>query len=145
MGPWPRGTLGLRGVWTEFRDRNQRKHPRKVAVKCPKTGPCGVGSSKISCRHTFQILEKCALFPLYATYARYQSYDVDLEKVSGETHHILPVPSTYIIGTDGMIHFQYSNTDYHVRLDPEVLLTAARQMLEDTDGRLRRAWERNRE
>lgn len=37
-------------------------------MKCPKTGQCGVGSSKISCRHTFQILEKCALFPLYADY-----------------------------------------------------------------------------
>ena len=78
------------------------------------------------------------------TYQRYLGYGVDLEKVSGESHHILPAPSTFIIGTDGLIHFQYTNPDYHVRLDPGVLLAAARAYLEDTDGRLRRAREAER-
>ena len=40
-----------------------------------------------------------------------------------------------------MIHFQYSNTGYHVRLDAEVLRAAVRAFVEDSDGRLRRAHE----
>lgn len=78
------------------------------------------------------------------TYQRYIGYGVDLEEESGEEHHILPAPSTFIIGTDGLLHFQYTNPDYHVRLDPDVLLAAARAYLQDTDGRLRRAREAQR-
>ena len=72
------------------------------------------------------------------TVERYLGYDVDLEAVSGETHHVLPVPSTYIIGVDGIISFQYTNPDYHVRLHPDVLLAAARAYKEDADQRLRK-------
>ena len=42
---------------------------------------------------------------------RYLSYDIDLEKASGETHHVLPAPATYLIGTDGLINFAYINPD----------------------------------
>ena len=68
--------------------------------------------------------------------AKYLEYDVDLEKVSGETHHVLPAPSIYIIGTDGIIQFQYTNPDYHVRLHPTVLLSAARAYKDEADQRL---------
>ena len=67
---------------------------------------------------------------------RYLSYDIDLEKASGETHHVLPAPATYIIGSDGIINFAYINPDYKVRLHPDVLLAAAKAYLEDADKRL---------
>jgi len=67
---------------------------------------------------------------------RYLSYDIDLEKASGETHHVLPAPATYIIGSDGIINFAYINPDYKVRLHPDVLLAAAKSYLEDADKRL---------
>ena len=67
---------------------------------------------------------------------RYLSYDIDLEKASGETHHVLPAPATYIIGTDGFINFVYINPDYKVRLHPDVLLAAAKAYREDADRRL---------
>ncbi len=70
------------------------------------------------------------------TVSRYQEHGIDLEEVSGETHHILPVPSTYVIDTDGTIHFAYSNTDYKVRLSPAVLLSAAWALSADADERL---------
>lgn len=70
--------------------------------------------------------------------ARYLQHGIDLEAASGEGHHVLPVPSTFIIGTEGLIRFQYSNVDYTVRLHPDVLLAAARSYLEDQDARLRR-------
>jgi len=69
------------------------------------------------------------------TYRRYISYGVDLEQRSGRNHHILPVPSTFIIGRNGLIRFAYSNPDYKVRLHPDVLLAAARVYLQDADAR----------
>jgi len=60
------------------------------------------------------------------TIEKYKSFGLDLEKASGEKHHILPVPSVYIVGKDGVIKFEYSNPDYKVRLKSELLLDAAK-------------------
>jgi peroxiredoxin len=54
------------------------------------------------------------------------SYNIDIEGASGQTHHLLPVPSVFLVGTDGIIDFVYANPDYKVRLEPEVLLAAAK-------------------
>jgi peroxiredoxin len=70
------------------------------------------------------------------TNTRYLSHDIDLEKASGENHHVLPAPATYIIGTDGIINFAYINPLYKVRLHPDVLLAAAKAYSEDADKRL---------
>jgi peroxiredoxin len=67
---------------------------------------------------------------------RYLGYGIDLEKASGENHHVLPAPATYIIGTDGSINFAYINPDYKVRLHPDILLAAAQAYTEDADKRL---------
>ena len=67
---------------------------------------------------------------------KYLDYGIDLEKASGENHHVLPAPATYIIGTDGIINFAYINPDYKVRLHPDVLLAAARAYKADADRRL---------
>jgi peroxiredoxin len=67
---------------------------------------------------------------------RYLKYNIDLEKASGETHHVLPAPATYIIGSDGMINFAYINPNYKVRLHPDVLLAAARAYTDGVDNRL---------
>ena len=65
------------------------------------------------------------------TFDRYvDEYDFDLEGDSGQTHHYLPVPATYLIGTDGLIKFMYANPNYKVRLDPELLEAAARIALQ---------------
>lgn len=67
---------------------------------------------------------------------RLLGYDIDLERASGETHHVLPAPATYIIGADGVINFAYINPDYKVRLHPDVLLAAAKAYTDDADKRL---------
>jgi peroxiredoxin len=72
------------------------------------------------------------------TFARYTKGGHDLEGASGEDHHVLPVPSTYIIGADGIIRFQYTNPDYRVRLHPNVLLAAARAHIAEADNRLKK-------
>jgi peroxiredoxin len=54
------------------------------------------------------------------------SYHIDIEEASGQTHHLLPVPAVFLVGTDGLIDFVYANPDYKTRLAPEVLLAAAK-------------------
>ena len=76
---------------------------------------------------------------------RYLTYNIDLEMASGETHHVLPAPATFIIGTDGIIQFQYTNPDYKVRLHPDVLLAAARAYTDGTNDRLQRQYKAMRE
>lgn len=56
--------------------------------------------------------------------------DIDLEDASGRDHHALPVPAVFVIGTDGIIDFQYLNPDYKIRVDPDVLVAAAQAGLE---------------
>lgn len=76
---------------------------------------------------------------------RYLEYDIDVEAASGRDHHVLPVPSTFIIGTNGVIKFAYSNPDYKIRLAPEILLAAATVHVEDIDGRLVEEYKARRE
>jgi len=54
------------------------------------------------------------------------SYHIDLEGDSGEKHHLLPVPAVFILKKNGMITFSYVNPNYKVRLDPRLLLAAAK-------------------
>ncbi|MEE4174216.1 MAG: peroxiredoxin-like family protein [Xanthomonadales bacterium] len=73
-----------------------------------------------------------------ATVERYKGFGVDLEEASGEDHHVLPAPATFIIGQDGVINFAYVNPSYDVRLAPSVLLAAAEAYREGADRRLKR-------
>ena len=64
-----------------------------------------------------------------STVERYKKNKMDLEEASGERHHILPVPAVFIVGTDGVVKFEYVNPNYRVRIDPDVLLAAAKSAL----------------
>jgi peroxiredoxin len=64
------------------------------------------------------------------TFSTLMSYDLDIEAASGETHHWLPVPSVFILGTDRKIRFEYVNPEYKVRIDGDVLLAAAAASLD---------------
>ncbi len=66
-----------------------------------------------------------------ATVERYRGYGIDLEEASGETHHVLPVPSVFLIDAEGVVRWRYSNPDYRVRPDNESLLAAAREVAAD--------------
>ncbi|GMQ81378.1 MAG: peroxiredoxin-like family protein [Rhodothermia bacterium] len=66
------------------------------------------------------------------TVERYAKAGIDLEAASGYDHHILPVPATFVIGLDGMIQFVYANPNYRVRVNPELLVMAARLAVEDS-------------
>jgi hypothetical protein len=53
-------------------------------------------------------------------------YNIDLEQYSGEKHHVLPVPSVYLVDEAGILQFSYVHPDYRVRVPHEVILAAAR-------------------
>ena len=38
----------------------------------------------------------------------------------------LPAPAVFVLGADSLVHFQYVNPNYRVRLADEVLLAAVR-------------------
>lgn len=50
------------------------------------------------------------------------SYEIDIEKSSGEKHHVIAIPSVFLIGRDGKIVYAYANEDYKVRADNSVIL-----------------------
>ena len=58
-----------------------------------------------------------------STIKKYGEYGIDLVDASGEKHYSLPVPSVFVIGTDGIVKFKYVNPNYKVRLDANVLLS----------------------
>ncbi|NOX85024.1 MAG: AhpC/TSA family protein [Chlorobi bacterium] len=52
----------------------------------------------------------------------YKVAGINVRKASGSDHRILPVPATYIIGTDGRIKGGYFNTDYTLRMPVKDIL-----------------------
>jgi len=60
------------------------------------------------------------------TLAEFKKYNIDVEDASGQRHHMLPVPTVFLVTTNGLIQFEYVNPDYKVRLDPELLVAAAK-------------------
>lgn len=57
---------------------------------------------------------------------QYEGFGIDLDEASGFSHHVLPVPAIYLIDKEGIVQFFYVNPDYRVRLEPSVVLAAAR-------------------
>jgi len=55
-----------------------------------------------------------------------KSFNIDLEASSGEAHHILPVPSVFIIDENGIVKFEYVNPNYKERISGKLLLQAAK-------------------
>jgi peroxiredoxin len=52
---------------------------------------------------------------------------VDLETYSGAKHHVLPVPSVFIINKTGKIVFVHSDPNYRLRLSGRDLIAAAKK------------------
>jgi len=52
-------------------------------------------------------------------------FGVDIEAASGRTHHVLPVPSVFVIDRDRRVRYQHANPAFRDRIDPEVLLAEA--------------------
>ena len=60
-----------------------------------------------------------------AEFERLHGFGIDIERASGETHRLLPVPAVFLVGADGGINFRYHNPEYRERLSGQALLEAA--------------------
>ena len=104
-------------------------HPAKLgeAIQKHKLSYLLLSDSKMIGARAFGIVFKVD----EKTLERYKNqFGIDLEDASGEKHHLLPVPSVFVIGTDGVIKFEYVNPNYKVRINPDLLLAAAKTALE---------------
>lgn len=81
--------------------------------------------SNLDCAKQFGIVFKVndQLFNKYKN-----QYGIDLEANTGLSHHLLPVPSVFLMDTNGIVKFSYVNVDYKVRLDSKLLLEAIRSL-----------------
>lgn len=52
----------------------------------------------------------------------YDAFGIDLLAHNGDNSLELPVPATYLIGSDGVVLAAYVNVDYRDRLEPEVAI-----------------------
>ncbi|MEZ5162660.1 MAG: peroxiredoxin-like family protein [Fimbriimonadaceae bacterium] len=61
------------------------------------------------------------------TFGMYKErFNIDLERSSGQNHHILPVPSVYVVNGKGEIKFAHNDPNYRVRLEADKVLAAAK-------------------
>ena len=59
------------------------------------------------------------------TLENYKKHDVDLQNISGRTHHMLPIPAVYLLSPSGTILYAYSSENYKVRISADELLKQA--------------------
>ncbi len=99
-----------------------RPEKQRASLEKNKLGYALLSDSKMTASTAFGIAYKVD----DAMLKQLAGFGIDLEEASGETHHLLPVPAVFLVGRSGQIEFQYANPDYRVRLDPQVLLAAAK-------------------
>ena len=51
-------------------------------------------------------------------------WELDLTKLNGTEKHILPVPATYVVGSDGLVKYAFVDADYTKRAEPAEILKA---------------------
>jgi len=68
----------------------------------------------------FQIPEKSRI--------HYENMGVSLPRYNGDESFELPIPATFIVNQDGIIHYAFVDSDFTERLDPVEIVTILRQM-----------------
>ena len=54
---------------------------------------------------------------------------LDLEKINNGNGNILPIPATFIVGSDGVVKWNYVNVDYRTRSEPEEIIEALKKLV----------------
>ena len=58
----------------------------------------------------------------------YAGFGIDLSKANGDDTFELPIPATYVIGTDQKILKAFVDADYTKRLDPEEIIDVLKRI-----------------
>lgn len=59
--------------------------------------------------------------------AAYLEFGLDLSERNGDSSWELPIPATYLIGSNGLIRLAFIDADFTERLDPSVILDVLRR------------------
>jgi len=54
--------------------------------------------------------------------------DLDLKQINNGNGTVLPIPATFIVGTDGAIQWSYVNVDYRTRSEPDEIVEALKSI-----------------
>lgn len=52
----------------------------------------------------------------------YKEWDIDIKQSNDAEKHELPLASTFIVNTDGIVKYVFHNADYTVRMEPEAIV-----------------------
>lgn len=58
----------------------------------------------------------------------YRNFGIDLPAANGDESFQLPVPATYVVAQNGIIHSAYINADYTYRLEPEKIIAELKKL-----------------
>lgn len=58
-----------------------------------------------------------------------KQHGIDIEKASGESHQLLPVPAIYVVNREGLVTFSFVSPDYKVRASNTVISAAVEEVL----------------
>ena len=61
--------------------------------------------------------------------AAYKLNGQNIETASGQDHHLIPVPSVYIIDKGGIIRFAHTDDNHRKRISPEDILRVSKETL----------------
>ncbi len=53
-----------------------------------------------------------------------KEFGMDLKEINGTDKHELPIPATYVVGTDGVIKYAFVDIDYSKRAEPSEIVKA---------------------
>lgn len=59
-----------------------------------------------------------------AEVARLKGFGMDIERSSGRTHHVIAIPSLFVIDREGVVRWAHADPDYKVRPKAEQILAA---------------------
>lgn len=68
------------------------------------------------------------------TRIKYKAFGIDLERNSGEDHHLLPVPAAILVDTSQRVSFIFYAPDYKIRVENSVILAAVDALLAKSTG-----------
>ncbi len=142
-----------RGAWCPYCDKELKAVEKQIVPAAEKLGASVFALSPEAPEHAKGLKEKRSLsFDLLhdeenkaakrygiaftldeATVTKYKGYKIDVAAHNGTGKHELPIPATYVIGTDGVITYAYVNEDYSKRAKPKDVVEALEKLAE-SDG-----------
>jgi len=63
--------------------------------------------------------------------AAYKLNNQNIETASGQDHHLIPVPSVFIIDKNGIIRFAHTDENHRRRIDAFEILSVAKSLIKD--------------